>query len=174
MVGHLENMWQNMINVAVRIKTKIIMSSFKDALDIGENMAILKEDGKSFTILNKETGKLRRIVSEEGRLLVDDGEIDFDAIEKGCPDFEGGKYVEYYFGIFREFKNGVCAICWTVYPDGRYFADEDGFGMEHNNEENAYCIINRNLEIIVPFQPMKDVATVLKGYERGCVNSLHF
>lgn len=166
MVGHLENMWQNMINVAVRIKTKIIMSSFKDALDIGENMAILKEDGKSFTILNKETGKLRRIVSEEGRLLVDDGEIDFDAIEKGCPDFEGGKYVEYYFGIFREFKNGVCAICWTVYPDGRYFADEDGFGMEHNNEENAYCIINRNLEIIVPFQPMKDVATVLKGYEK--------
>lgn len=37
--------------------------------------------------------------------------------------------------------------------------------MEHNNEENAYCIINRNLEIIVPFQPIKDVATVLKDYE---------
>ena len=128
-------------------------------------MAILKENGKSFTILNKETGMLRRIVSEDGRLLVNDCEIDFEAIEKGCPDFEGGKYVEYYFGIFRDFKNGVCAICWTVYPDGRYFADEDGFGMEHNNEENAYCIINRNLEIIVPFQPIKDVATVLKDYE---------
>ena len=128
-------------------------------------MAILKENGKSFTILNKETGMLRRIVSEDGRLFVNDCEIDFEAIEKGCPDFEGGKYVEYYFGIFRDFKNGVCAICWTVYPDGRYFADEDGFGMEHNNEENAYCIINRNLEIIVPFQPIKDVATVLKDYE---------
>lgn len=166
MLGYLENLWQNMINIAAKIKTKIIMNCFKDAFDIGENMAILNENGKSFTILNKETGKLRKIVSEEGRLLVDDSEIDFDAIEKGCPDFEGGKYVEYYFGIFREFKNGVCAICWTVYPDGRYFADEDGFGMEHNNEENAYCIINRNLEIIVPFQPMKDVATVLKRYEK--------
>ena len=155
-----------MINVTARIKTKIIMSSFKDAFDIGENMAILKKDSKSFAILNKETGKLRKIVSEEGRLLVDDSEINFDAIEEGCPDFEGGKYVEYYFGIFRNFKNGVCAICWTVYPDGRYFANEDGFRMEHNNEENAYCIINRNLEIIVPFQPMKDVATILKGYEK--------
>lgn len=161
----LENLWQNVKNVAARIKIKIITISIKDAFDIGENMAILKEDGKSFTILNKETGKLRRIVSEDGRLLVNDCEIDFDAIEEGCPDFEGGKYVEYYFGIFRDFKNGVCAICWTVYPDGRYFADEDGFGMEHNNEENAYCIINRNLEIIVPFQPIKDVATVLKDYE---------
>ena len=161
----LENLWQYLKNVAARIKTKIITISIKDAFDIGENMAILKENGKSFTILNKETGTLRRIVSEDGRLLVNDCEIDFEAIEKGCPDFEGGKYVEYYFGIFRDFKNGVCAICWTVYPDGRYFADEDGFGMEHNNEENAYCIINRNLEIIVPFQPIKDVATVLKDYE---------
>lgn len=161
----LENLWQYLKNVATRIKTKIITISIKDAFDIGENMAILKENGKSFTILNKETGMLRRIVSEDGRLLVNDCEIDFEAIEKGCPDFEGGKYVEYYFGIFRDFKNGVCAICWTVYPDGRYFADEDGFGMEHNNEENAYCIINRNLEIIVPFQPIKDVATVLKDYE---------
>lgn len=165
MFAKLEILWQNLKNVAARIKTKIITISIKDAFDIGENMAILKENGKSFTILNKETGKLRRIVSEDGRLLVDDSEIDFDAIEEGCPDFEGGKYVEYYFGLFRDFKNGVCAICWTVYPDGRYFADEDGFGMEHNNEENAYCVINRDLEIIVPFQPIKDVATVLKDYE---------
>lgn len=165
MFAKLEILWQKLKNVAARIKTKIITISIKDAFDIGENMAILKENGKSFTILNKETGKLRRIVSEDGRLLVDDSEIDFDAIEEGCPDFEGGKYVEYYFGLFRDFKNGVCAICWTVYPDGRYFADEDGFGMEHNNEENAYCIINRDLEIIVPFQPIKDVATVLKDYE---------
>ena len=165
MFAKLEILWQNLKNVAARIKTRIITISIKDAFDIGENMAILKENGKSFTILNKETGKLRRIVSEDGRLLVDDSEIDFDAIEEGCPDFEGGKYVEYYFGLFRDFKNGVCAICWTVYPDGRYFADEDGFGMEHNNEENAYCVINRDLEIIVPFQPIKDVATVLKDYE---------
>ena len=38
-----------------------------------------------------------------------------------------------------------------IYPDGRYFADEDGFGMEDNDEEKAYCIINKDLEIIVLF-----------------------
>ena len=52
----LENLWQYLKNVAARIKTKIITISIKDAFDIGENMAILKENGKSFTILNKETG----------------------------------------------------------------------------------------------------------------------
>ena len=39
----LENLWQYLKNVAARIKTKIITISIKDAFDIGENMAILKE-----------------------------------------------------------------------------------------------------------------------------------
>lgn len=95
-----------------------------------------------------------------------DNEIDFDAIYKGCPDFNGCKSVRYWFGRYDNFRNGVCAICWTVYPDGRYFADEDGFGMEDNDEENAYCIINKDLEIIVPFQPMDDVKEMLKKYEK--------
>ena len=30
---------------------------FKDAYDIGENMAVLSGEGKSYTIINKETGK---------------------------------------------------------------------------------------------------------------------
>ena len=38
--------------------------------------------------------------------------------------------------------------------------------MEANNEENAYCIINKDLEIIVPFQPMDDVKEMLKKYEK--------
>ena len=53
-----------------------------------------------------------------------------------------------------------------IYPDGRYFADEDGFGMEDNDEEKAYCIINKDLEIIVPFQPMDDVEEILRKYEK--------
>ena len=30
---------------------------FKDAYDIGENMAVLSGEGKNYTIINKETGK---------------------------------------------------------------------------------------------------------------------
>lgn len=139
---------------------------FKDAYDIGENMGVLCGEGKSYTLVNKVTGKIRQFVSKDGILLVSDNEIDFEAINKGCPNFNGSKWVQYRFGRYNSFRNGVCAICWTIYPDGRYFADEDGFGMEDNDEENAYCIINKDLEIIVPFQPMDDVKKTLKKYEK--------
>ena len=137
---------------------------FENAADIGENMVVLEGDG--FAIGNKETGKWREIVSRDNILVVDDSEIDFKAIDEGCPDFPGGRDVDYYFGLHSGFEGGVCALCWTVYPDGRYFADEDGFGAEHNPEENAYCIINKDLKIIVPFQPMKDVSAVLNKYRK--------
>lgn len=115
-------------------------TNFKDAYDIGENMAVLSGKGRSYTIINKETGKARQLVSEDGTLLVADNEIDFDATNKRCPDFNGCKWVRYWFGRYDNFRNGVCAICWTVYPDGRYFADEDGFGMEDNDEEKKIGI----------------------------------
>ena len=79
-------------------------TNFKDAYDIGENMAVLSGKGRSYTIINKETGKARQLVSEDGTLLVADNEIDFDATDK-------------------------------------------------------------DLEIIVPFQPMNDVKEILRKYE---------
>lgn len=114
--------------------------------------------------IKKQARHVSLLVKTE-TLLVADNEIDFDATNKGCPDFNGCKWVRYWFGRYDNFRNGVCAICWTVYPDGRYFADEDGFGMEDNDEEKIYCIINKDLEIIVPFQPMNDVKEILRKYE---------
>ena len=47
-------------------------------------------------------------------------------------------------------------LTWMLHPDGRYYADEDGFGMENDDEENIYCIIDSNLRIVIPWQPMTD------------------
>ena len=49
-----------------------------------------------------------------------------------------------------------------LYPDGRYFADSDGFGMEDNDEEDVFAIIDTNLDIVEPFRPVNDVANYLK------------
>ena len=136
----------------------------KDTYNIGENMAVYSGEGKSFTIINKKTGKARMFVSANGELLSADNEINFEAIKRECPNFNGCKVVEYWFGRYSNLKNGICALCWTISHDGRYFADEDGFGMEDNDEKKVYCIINKKLEIIVPFQPMNDVEEVLKKY----------
>ena len=57
-------------------------TNFKDAYDIGENMAVLSGKGRSYTIINKETGKARQLVSEDGTLLVaDNGVADFKPSE---------------------------------------------------------------------------------------------
>ena len=73
-------------------------NSLKDAYDIGENITVFSGEGRSYTIINKETGKTRQLVSEDGSLLVTDNEIDFNAIYNGCPDFNGCKSVRYWFG----------------------------------------------------------------------------
>lgn len=135
---------------------------FDDAIDIGEDMAILRTQGKSWLLGNKATGQTRLFVDASGFLAVDENEIDEAAIRKGCPHYHGERMVRYGFGRYSDFKNGLCALYWTLYPDGRYFADEDGFGMDDNDEEEVYCIINKDLEVVVPFQPIDDVNAALE------------
>ena len=134
--------------------------------DLGNDIAAFWGKGKTVILVNMRTGKLREFVNADGQLLVEDNDIDYDSIHRHhnhyhcCVDC---KRVEFGFNRYNDFKNGLCALVWTTYPDGRYFADEDGFGMEDNDEEKVYCIINTNLEIIVPFQPMDDVKSVLRS-----------
>ncbi len=45
---------------------------------------------------------------------------------------------------------------WMLYPDGRYFADEDGFGMEDNDEVNISAYIDTQCRVVVKFQDMED------------------
>ncbi len=54
----------------------------------------------------------------------------------------------------EQFKNGVALVEWTLYPEGRYFMDEDGFGMEDNDESVLYGYIDKKARVIVPFQAL--------------------
>ena len=120
--------------------------------------------GKSVLLVNTLTGKTRQFVSENGDVLINDQEIDYDAIHRElkhtlCAD---KKISKYHFGLYSNFKDGLCALSWTIYPDGMYFADESGFGGEDNDKEKVYCIIDTAFDIIIPFRPMKDVKEELR------------
>ena len=65
----------------------------------------------------------------------------------------------------------MCAITWTLYPDGRYFADSDGFGMEDNDEEVVYAIIDTNLNIVEPFRPIDNIEVYLKKLRKITVQN---
>lgn len=112
-------------------------------------------------VVNTQTGKVRQLSTPDGYLLVSDEEIDYDSISQKCEcGFTGAKRKTVrYAGVNRwsDFRGGLCAISWMLYPAGQYFADSDGFGMDDNDEEVVYAIMNTNLEILEPFRPVDDV-----------------
>ena len=140
----------------------------------GDRMAFFFGEGwrnYELHVANTLTGKIRKLSTTDGELLVDDDDIDYDLIAKECEngiDNARAKAIR-YAGINRwdGFKDGLCAISWMLYPDGRYFADSDGFGMEDNDEEEVYAIIDIDLNIVEPFHPIKDVATYLEEIRKN-------
>ena len=149
---------------------------------VGDGIAFFFGEGwrnYELYVANTLTGKIRKLSTADGEMLVDDNDIDYDAIAKVCENGIGNAKTKVicYAGLNRwdGFKDGLCAISWTLYPDGRYFADEDGFGMEDNEEEEVYAIIDTDLNIVEPFRPIKDVSTYLnekrKNKRKSVINN---
>lgn len=114
---------------------------------------------------NVKTGRVRKLYSR-GYLLVDDNEIDMDAIKTECEDgiYNAERKAVCYeeVHLYDGFKDGYGAISWMLYPDGMYFADSDGFGMEDNYEVIVYAIIDANLDIVEPFRPIRNIGVYLR------------
>ena len=166
----------NTDSIKFRIKGKDVTVSGYPELDgcegtlEGDGMAFFFGDNQELYIANTQTGKIRKITTEES-LLVDDNEIDIKAIAKVCENglHNAQSKAIRYAGVNRwdGFKNGMCAITWTLYPDGRYFADSDGFGMEDNDEEVVYAIIDTDLNIVEPFRPIDNIEVYLKKLRKN-------
>lgn len=116
-------------------------------------------------VANTVAGKIRKLATSGGRLLVDDSEIDYDGIVRLCDygiENARRKLICYSrLGIWDKFSDGLCAISWMLYPDGEYFADSDGYGVQSNDEVCVYAIIDTNLDFVEPFRPIRDVKAYL-------------
>lgn len=135
---------------------------------IGEGMLWIGKSRGPLFYANSYTGKARQLLDEKSNLVgFDDHDFDWDKLKEVAHPYDlNHKYVGYGgLGRYNDFRNGICCLSWMLYPDGRYFADEDGFGMEDNEEENIYCIIDSNLRIVIPWQPMTDKEMVSKMRE---------
>ena len=54
--------------------------------------------------------------------------------------------------FIREFRKGVAEVSWQLNPDGRYYMDDDGFGMTSDEEITVYGFIDSEMNVLVKFQ----------------------
>ena len=138
---------------------------------LDKDIALFRGNGwRSYELFfaNIVTGKIRQLSDDDGNVLVNDSEIDYELIDKVC--LHGAICAHRKIMVYGKmsswdlkFKNGITAIIWTLYPDGQYFADEDGYGAENNREERVVAIMDTNLNIIEPFRPIEDIGEYLNN-----------
>ena len=50
-----------------------------------------------------------------------------------------------------KFENGIAKVWWQINPDGRYFMDEDGYGMTDDEEIELVGAIDRTGKVVVKY-----------------------
>ena len=113
---------------------------------------------KQIFIVNPAIRKVYPISEPNGRLVgftLDD--IDWDCVNQLEHNYDAKRLVADYGGLsIGDYHDGIAYVSWMLYPDGRYFADEDGFGMEDNDEVNISAYIDTQCRVVVKFQDMED------------------
>lgn len=58
----------------------------------------------------------------------------------------------YYPSFIHNYENGVAEVSWQLIPDGRYWMDEDGYGVTSDVETPVYAMVDKNLNVLVKFR----------------------
>lgn len=56
-----------------------------------------------------------------------------------------------YPGNISRYENGIAKVRWVINPDGRFYCDEDGFGMTGDVERTLYGAIDRKGKVVKKF-----------------------
>lgn len=148
--------------------------SGRSGIDLGEGMAMFfsgEYGNNEVYMANTQTGKVRKFADKAGNVLVEMSDIDIVTIRRECENGYGNaQHLKTRYGSLNrwdDYKDGLCALMWTLYPDGRYFEDGDGFGGKDCDEENVFAIVNTDLEIVKPFTFVEDIRAYLKQIRDG-------
>ena len=114
---------------------------------------------------NKQTFMVNTVLKKAYALSAANGylvgftkdDIEWDNVDKLEHNGDAKRLVADYGGLgIDDYRDGIACVHWMLYPDGRYFADEYGFGMEDNDEVNIYAYIDTECRVLVKFQDMED------------------
>lgn len=126
--------------------------------DWGNNTEIIEEsiDGywrERFLVNHADKTAYELMDSNLTLKFIGEQDVDWEGVETLENNQNAYSYSAYYQRFAVEpFKQGVALVTWTLYPDGEYFMDDDGFGMENNDASILYGFIDTHANVVVPFQ----------------------
>lgn len=85
-------------------------------------------------------------------------DIDWKSLES-LPDYmvTRARRLSALFPTFvSRFQNGMAKVSWQLNPDGRYYRDDDGYGMTDDEETTVYGFIDAEMNVLVKFQYIGD------------------
>ncbi len=144
------SLWKKVQNVLNRADSR-----YKESYHRGEGVIIhYTKEGE--IILENTIAHLEVMIMNKDSILtnIQPGDIDFEKVDR-LENSHNAHELKVHYGLGIEtFINGAAFVWWTLYPDGRYFEDEDGFGGENCNETTVYAYIDTLGRVIIPFQDM--------------------
>lgn len=104
-------------------------------------------------LINTKKEKAFELVDDYGNMVgFSANDVDPSVIERDTDSENASNLKAYYRFWIYDFNGGVANIEWTVMPDGRYFADEDGFGAENYKELVVKSQIDTDGKLLEPFK----------------------
>lgn len=128
------------------------MKNWGDKMEIVEE--VIYDYWRERFLVNHKTKEAYELMTPDFTLtFISKDDVDWKGVEPLKNNQNAYRFSAYYqrFAVDK-FKNGVAMVTWTLYPDGRYFMDEDGYGMEDNDESVLYGFIDTHAHVLIPFQ----------------------
>ena len=134
-----------------------------ETCDLDEGMAVINESmwgwWKPRYLVNHNTKCAYEFMNKDQKLVtVTEDDIDWESLKNLPEDAIGrARALSFHFPSFiRHFENGVAEVSWQINPDGRYYMDEDGYGMTDDEEIEIYGFIDQNAKVVVRFRNINE------------------
>lgn len=124
--------------------------------DLGEDMILVSQVICDYIkpryLMDCRTKRAVEFMDKAQRLLtVTDDDIDWRSLKR-VKDEDAIDVARYrlfiYPGDISRYVNGMAKVRWEINPDGRFYCDEDGFGMTGDVEINLYGVIDRKGKVV--------------------------
>mgnify|MGYP007056186460 FL=1 len=145
------------------LQTATYKSSLYKTEDLGEGMTVLYQSiwgwyKPRFVLNHNDKTAFEFMDSYMCLVTVTNDDIDWASLKK-LPEeaIYRAECLSFQFPSFiRGFRNGVARVDWQLNPDGRYYMDDDGFGMTDDEEIEIYGFIDTKGNVLVKFKAIKD------------------